>query len=498
MRDAALTTATDGTLVAHLERADGQEDLCFALWRPSQGRDRLTALVSEPILPREGERRVHGNVSFEPRYYERALGLALEHDAGLAFLHAHPGGIGWQGMSSDDVNAESGKAAQTLAATGLPLVGLTLATGDGGWSARFWEKTAPRQYERRDCETVRVVGEQLRVTYDARQRPRPAFRPELARTVSAWGEEAQAHLARVRVGVVGAGSVGALVAEALARTGVERIRLIDFDTVETVNLDRLLHATTRDVFFSRSKVEALARGLRDSATSARPQIEPLEYSVVEEDGFRAALDCDVLFSCVDRPWPRYVLNLIAYAHLIPVVDGGIAVERTKRRTLRGANWKAHVAAPGRRCLECLEQYDAGLIQTERDGFFDDPDYIARLPDDHPIKRNENVFGFALSCAGLELNQFVSMVVAPGGVADYGAQNYHLVSGTIDRDERDCWPGCPFTHRLIGHGDRVGFEATGEHGAATITRAARETRQRRRSIKVALALERLLERGRLRL
>src|SRR5436309_15812517 len=104
MYAAALTTVTDGELVNHLEHADGQEDLCFALWRPSQGRDRLTALVSEPILPREGERRVRGNVSFEPRYYERALGLALEHDAGLAFLHAHPSGIGWQGMSSDDVN----------------------------------------------------------------------------------------------------------------------------------------------------------------------------------------------------------------------------------------------------------------------------------------------------------------------------------------------------------------------------------------------------------
>jgi molybdopterin-synthase adenylyltransferase len=365
-------------------------------------------------------------------------------------------------MSGDDIAAESGKAAQTLAATRLPLVGLTLATGDGGWSARFWEKDAPRRYQRRDCEAVRVVGEQLRVTYDDRQRPRPKFRPELVRTVSAWGEEAQPHLARLRVGVVGAGSVAALVAEALARTGVERIRLIDFDSVESVNRDRLFHTSARDIFLARSKVETLARGLHRSATAAAPDIEPLEYSVVEEDGFRAALDCDILFSCVDRPWPRYVLNLIAYAHLIPVVDGGIAVERTKRRTLRGATWKAHMAAPGRRCLECLEQYDAGLIQTERDGFFDDPDYIERLADDHPIKRNENVFAFAMSCAGLEMNQFIAMVVAPAGVSDYGAQTYHLSSGTLARDESDCRDGCLFSDRLLGEGDHAGIEATGPH------------------------------------
>jgi hypothetical protein len=336
MYAAALTTETDRELARHLTRADQQEDLCFALWRPSRGAARVTALVQEPILPGAGDRRVHGNASFEAAFYERAVALALERGAGLAFLHSHPGGRGWQDMSHDDVAAESGKAAQTLAATGLPLVGLTLATGDGGWSARLWEKTAPRTYLRRDCESVRVVGERLAITYDDRQRPRPSFRPELARTVSAWGEETQARLARLRVGIVGAGSVGALVAEALARTGIEHIRLIDFDSVERVNRDRLLYTSGRDVALGRAKVESLARALRRSATAAHPRIDAVELSVVEPDGFRAALDCDVLFSCVDRPWPRYVLNLIGYAHLLPIVDGGIAVSRAPRPAFSAA------------------------------------------------------------------------------------------------------------------------------------------------------------------
>jgi hypothetical protein len=51
----------------------------------------------------------------------------------------------------------------------------------------------------------------------------------------------------------------------------------------------------------RAKVESLARALRRSATAAHPRIEPLDLSVVEPDGFRAALDCVVLF-CSPTAW----------------------------------------------------------------------------------------------------------------------------------------------------------------------------------------------------
>jgi hypothetical protein len=473
----ALPTPVHLLAVRQLLRADGQEDLCFALWYPSQGKERTTALLQELILPLENERRLHGNVSFLPAYFERALGVACEAEAGLAFLHSHPH-PGWQDMSRDDYQAEKGHAAAVRGATGLPFVGLTLGT-DGAWSSRFWEKTGPGRYERRWCRSTRVVGERLRVTYDDDQAPAPQLRPELARTISAWGPKTQSELARLHVGIIGAGSVGCLVAEALARMGVARIRLLDFDSVETVNLDRLLHATPKDAACRRAKVDMLAEALRDSATARPFLVEPLQWSVTEEEGFRAALDCDVLFSCVDRPWPRAVLNLIAYAHLIPVVDGGLLLETREGNTgLRAADWRAHVAAPTRRCLECLRQYDPGFVAAEREGYFDRPDYIAGLPADHPLKRNENVFAFGMAAASLEVLQLLSMVVAPSGLSNPGAQMYHFVTGTLDRDESTCEPNCIYTS-WIAQGDRTGVEVTGVHPAAEEAR-----RQRRASIETA--------------
>src|SRR5439155_24157820 len=73
-RSVAMTGAVDASAAAHLLRVDGQEDLCFALWYPSRGSSRATALVERLILPRDGERNVHGNVSFGPAFLERALG----------------------------------------------------------------------------------------------------------------------------------------------------------------------------------------------------------------------------------------------------------------------------------------------------------------------------------------------------------------------------------------------------------------------------------------
>ena len=462
----AIPQQVDDALRSHLIRDDGQEDLVFALWSPSRSAERLTALVHTVVLPESGDREVHGNVSFASQYFERVCQIALKECVGIAFLHSHPF-PGWQGMSRDDVVAEQRMAGAVAALTDLPLVGLTTGS-DGTWSARFWRHKYGRSYERHWCGLVRVVGRGFRVAYADDVLPRPVLQELFRRTLTVWGPEAHADMTRLRVGIVGLGSVGALVVETLARMGFTRFALIDFDYVEPHNLDRLVTARRADI--GRMKVDVAESRIRSIATAEAVDVRAVPYSVAEEEGYSAALGCDVLFSCVDRPRARHILNHMAYGHLIPVIDGGIGV-RFRNRAFSGVDWQVQTIGPGRPCLECLGTYEQADVSTEEAGKLDDPSYLKGLPADHRFKRNENVFPFGANLASLEVMQFVALATGAAGITDFGIQRFRYVPGIMEQlPERDCHPWCD-REKLVGQGDRY-FSLAGRDLTAEQTRKRR--------------------------
>jgi molybdopterin-synthase adenylyltransferase len=438
----AMTASTDADLRRHLDKGLRQEDLTFATWRPSTGRRRTTAVLSRLLLPREDERIHQGNVAFTADYVQRALG-ELQPGEGLALVHCHLG-PGWQDMSQDDVVAERDRlAGAAFGRTGLPIVGLT-AGNDGSWSARRWLRVGSRQYQRDDATTVRVVGRRLRFTFHPKLRPVVPPGPNQVATVSVWGDANQADLARARVAIVGLGSVGSLVAEALARMGISDQVLIDHDHIEERNLDRTAGATADDAVLSRLKVEVAERNARTVATAASLAVLPVDRSVLAEEGLKAALDADVIFSCVDRPWPRHVLNAMAYNDLIPVIDGGIYA-LVDGNTFVHANWRIHTVGPGRGCLVCIKALDRDDISLDIAGKLDDPDYIKNLPKEkQDLLSRRNVFPFSMAVAAHEILHFVGCISGLERVSGVGPQVYHCYPGEMEvRGGSACQPDCGY-------------------------------------------------------
>ena len=459
--------STRQILSDHLIREDLEEDLCFAFWNPSYGSKRFTALLSEVVLPEPGDRQRHGNVSFNPQYFERVCKLALEKGSGIAFIHSHPGS-GWQDMSADDIAAEQRLAGTALGITDLPLIGLTVGNNDV-WSARFWTSNGKRDYLRHWCHSVRSIGENLIVDFADCLIPKPRYLEMFKRTVSVWGKENHATLARLRIGIVGLGSVGSFIAETLARSGFENIVLIDFDEIQEHNLDRLVIGTKEDI--GKLKVNVAKERISKVATARTVNIDAIPYSIAEETGYLAALDCDVLFSCVDRPRARQILNHFAYAHLIPVIDGGIAV-RFKNDKFSGVDWQLQTVGPGRPCLECLGCFNVGDVSIEISGKLDDPSYLKGLSVDHYLKRNENVFAFSENLASLEFFQLIALVTSLGGFSDFGVQRFRYIPGIIDSiDNYSCRFDCN-VKQILATGDRF-FTLSGKDITANAARVRQQ-------------------------
>src|SRR3954453_14372757 len=76
------------------------------------------------------------------------------------------------------------------------------------------------------------------------------------------GRDGQEHLANARVVIVGCGALGSFQAEALARAGVGRLRLIDRDYVDYTNLQRQWLYDETDARNESPKAVAAARRLQ--------------------------------------------------------------------------------------------------------------------------------------------------------------------------------------------------------------------------------------------
>src|SRR3982750_4807792 len=75
-----------------------------------------------------------------------------------------------------------------------------------------------------------------------------------------YGKAGLERIRRAHVCVVGIGGVGSWAVEALARSGVGHLTLIDLDEVCVSNVNRQLHALNADV--GRAKVEVMAERVR--------------------------------------------------------------------------------------------------------------------------------------------------------------------------------------------------------------------------------------------
>jgi molybdopterin-synthase adenylyltransferase len=133
------------------------------------------------------------------------------------------------------------------------------------------------------------------------------------------GREGQKKLASSRVVIIGCGALGSSQAEALARAGVGKLRIVDRDFVEFSNLQRQTMFTERDARERLPKAIACANRLSEinSDIAVEPEVADANHSNIE----RLISDVDVILDGTDNFATRYLINDAGVKHTVNWVYG---------------------------------------------------------------------------------------------------------------------------------------------------------------------------------
>ena len=140
---------------------------------------------------------------------------------------------------------------------------------------------------------------------------------QFSRTELLIGPEAMAKLHRSRVAVFGVGGVGGYVVEALARSGVGTLDLIDNDVVTLTNLNRQIIATHATL--GMRKVDAAAERVRDICPEIQVNRHNCFFLPENADSFDFT-QYDYVVDAVDTVSAKIEIVLRAQAANVPVIS----------------------------------------------------------------------------------------------------------------------------------------------------------------------------------
>jgi hypothetical protein len=438
-------------LLDHLLAEVGIEQAAYLICRMSRSASEARLIVQDviPVTPADVVEASSVHMRISSRSFTRAMKRADDRGGCLVFVHSHPNGFAAHSAQDDREEARLFRTAYIRIRT--PGVhGSLILSRHGIAAARIWlpdGSTAP-------IERVRIIGKRFRFWFSGEiSDPVPDF---FDRQVRAFGADIQKLLARLRVGVVGAGGTGSCITEQLIRLGVGELVIADGQSLEASNTNRVYGSRVIDDGIP--KVKLVQRLAADIGLGTRTNIieKPITFrSVLEE--FRA---CDIIFACTDDQWGRSLLNRLAVYYLIPTFDLGIKID-SENGVIRSIQGRVTTLLPGAACLYCRGRISAATIAAEslhaldpeRAGALRDEGYIPELADPAPA-----VIPFTTAVAATAITEFLHRLTGCLGADRDSNEVLHLIDDTRVRTNKrlsagDCFCG---DRRYCGRSDAEPF------------------------------------------
>lgn len=162
------------------------------------------------------------------------------------------------------------------------------------------------------------------------------------------------------VGLIGLGGGGSHEVQQMAHLGIGGYILVDPDTIDWTNTNRLVGGTLEDVECKRPKVEIAERIIRGLQPDARIK--------VVQGRWEAALEqlkgCDVILGAVDSYIARDQIERFCRRFLIPYIDIGMDVLALGADHGYLVSGQVILSSPGQPCLWCCGFIDAEKLSKE--------------------------------------------------------------------------------------------------------------------------------------
>lgn len=164
------------------------------------------------------------------------------------------------------------------------------------------------------------------------------------------GAEGQAKMREAKVLLVGAGGLGSPVAYYLAAAGVGTLGIVDFDTVDTSNLQRQTLHTSADL--GRPKVESAAEKLR--ALNPHVCVAQHRERLTAGNAMGIIQDYDFVVEATDSLAAKFLINDACVLAGKPFSHGGVLRFEGEIMTY----------APGHACYRCIFNAPPAARQTQ--------------------------------------------------------------------------------------------------------------------------------------
>lgn len=406
------------SLQQHLFPGDGKEAVAVAICGRYE-KDGISILLTHKIelIPHNECDRDANFVNWKTERIIPFLELAEKENMAILKIHSHPGGY----MKFSDIDDVSDNELFKSVFGWCDHDGVhasAVMVPEGKIFGRVFTpdlKTYP-------IEKISIAGDYIKIFEDQQ-----IFEDDFSiRTRQAFGDATYQTLKQMKVGVIGCSGTGSPTIEQLVRLGVGTIVIIDPDTVEMKNLNRILNTTYEDAERSKFKTDVI--GSTISKIGLGTKVIKFNSNLYDcRESLEELISCDTIFGCVDSVDGRHLISQLTNFYLIPYFDLGVQLNADGKGGINSIVASIHYIQPGcstlfsRKLYTPERLYNDNLLRQNAKDFeeLEKQGYVHNANVDRPA-----VISINMQISSIGINEFLNRL---HNFKDEAAENYAKIT-----------------------------------------------------------------------